>query len=51
MKDLTETINKKQPNILLNNFLSILYTTFAPILAIKAVIGKKIKVSFNNFEF
>ena len=35
--------NKKIPKILLILFLSILWTVFAPILAIKVVIGIKIK--------
>ena len=43
MKDLTETINKKQPNILLNNFLLILYTALAPTRAITMVTGTKTK--------
>ena len=41
MKDLIETKIKKVPNILLNNFLFILYTAFAPILAIIIVTGTK----------
>ena len=41
--DLADTKSKKQPNILLNNFLSILYTTYAPILAITIVTGTNTK--------
>ena len=36
-------INKKKPNNLLILFLSILWTVLAPILAMKVVIGIKIK--------
>ena len=41
MNDLIETIIKNVPKILLNKFLSILYTALAPILAIIIVTGTK----------